>query len=259
MGRVIVDDSTELEVRRMLDELQERALAGSIAWAPTRPVVQALIEGRGMDIIGTLVREADTSQPRLAKRDLAEERRVVMERLFYGRHFADLNVPKPKVSNREFARRAKKGQQLFYRPASSRVPYEVFMRACGQGENWTVIDAADRAKIGWEPTTTGYWFWAEVPKRCPRLQTSWHDLMEALAFLSAFLSLEEYIIVWYAMKAEGINLDWRGHTMTWLRTRFGTGALYAYGGLKVGVYPCSADDLVISCGNHGGRLAETVQ
>jgi hypothetical protein len=116
--------------------------------------------------------------------DLAETQRQWFENWYHKLGFNLTVVPKPAVSNYEFARRRKLGQELFYRPATSQVSYEQFMNAVGQGKDWTVTDQAERAKIVWEPTATGYWFWTEVAADCPRLRTTWNSLNQAVRLLS---------------------------------------------------------------------------
>ena len=193
MERVVITDEQELTLRRRLDELKRRTLEGTLEFD---------VVANGLDAL--------TQAP---PRDLAEEWRAEMEKWYRGLGFTELAMPKPAVSNREFGKRAKAGQALFYRPATAQVSYEAFMTAKGQGQHWTVIDSAERAKIVWEPAAKGYWFWAEVPKACPRLKMPWNSLTKAITLLA----LEEYVVVWWAMKAQGTVLD--KSTWTWLRTR----------------------------------------
>ncbi|MBI4450035.1 hypothetical protein HY634_03170 [Candidatus Uhrbacteria bacterium] len=187
-------------------------------------------------------------------RDLAEVRRAWFEAWYRGLGFA-ITVPKPNVTNREFARRAKLPQKLVYEPSAADVPYEAFMRAVGQGDHWTVTDEGERAKIGWEPTATGFWHWVDAQDACPRLGTSWNNLTAKLRLLS----LEEDVKVWHAVKAEtGRMLD--RNTWNWLRTRFGQGALDAdeYGG-RVDVSGDSAEGLSVPYDSGGGRAADVVK
>ncbi|MBI4142291.1 hypothetical protein HY480_00270 [Candidatus Uhrbacteria bacterium] len=248
--RAVLDeqDRRELVIRRMCGELQERALAGSVDWGRAKPIVQGLIEGASLD--GTAI----VSSPGTKKRDLAEVRRAWFEIWYRGLGFA-ITVPKPNATNREFARRAKRHQKLMYEPATADGPYEAFMRAVGRGNHWTVTNEAERAKIGWEPTATGFWHWVDAQDACPRLGTSWNDLTAKLRLLS----LEEHVKFWHAVKAEtGRMLD--RSTWTWLRTRFGRGALRAIeydGQVRVGRY--SAEYLSVPCGSEGGRAADVVK
>lgn len=129
------------------------------------------------------------------------------------------------------------------------------MQAVGQANHWTVTDQAERAKIGWETTATGYWFWAEVASTCPRTGTSRNDLMKAIHLLS----LEEYVIVRHLTKAgKSLMLDQGGVTCTWLRTSYdGSGALDADGcDGGVDVYGHGAEGLADAYAFAGGRLAE---
>lgn len=192
----------------------------------------------------------------LASGDLATARRYWFQN-WYRELGLTVSVPFPPVSDEEFNRRKELGQALFYRPPTSEVSYEAFMSAVGQGEHWTVADESDRKKIVREPTEKGYWFWAEVGENCPRLGTSWNTLVGEQKL--NLLSLEEYVIVWWAQKADIITmLDIS--TWSWLRTRFGRGALDAreYCG-RVDVRRWNARRLACSYGNAGGRLAEVVK
>ncbi len=186
--------------------------------------------------------------------DLAEERRAQMEKFYCSRGF-NVSVPKPGVSNREFARRRKLGQELFFRFATKTVSYEAFMAAVGQSTHWTVVDEINRAKIGWESAAEGYWFWAEVAESCPRLGTSWNDLTSA----HHLLALEEYVVVWWAYFAEtGRKLD--VSTWSWLRTPFGQCALSAVedSGVVCVDY-CHPELLAQSFDYYGGRVTEVAE
>lgn len=227
-SKVAVSGEEELQLRRQFDEAQAAALRDRGCYEFARAALQDVIEGR----FGRVTPEAH-GQPKVRppKKDLAEERRVAVEVEFRKRGLA-IAVPKPMVrgiavSNREFDRRSKLQipQGLFYRPGKHEATYEQIMAAFGQGDHWTVTDEAERTKIGWEPAETGYWFWAEIPAACPRLKTSWNDLMEAVRLLS----LEEYAILWHLHTAlTGERLD--VYTWCWLRTRYktaaGSGALH---------------------------------
>lgn len=192
----------------------------------------------------------------LASGDLATVRHNWFQG-WYAKLGFTVSMPFPPVSDEEFKRRKELGQALFYRPSTSKVSYKALMSALGQGEHWTVVDKENRKKIRWEPSKTGYWFWAEVAESCPRLDMSWNTLVGEQRH--NLLSLEEYVIVWWAYKADtGIMLDTK--TWSWLRTRFGQGALYAggYGG-GVNVGGWGVRSLAHSYGGGGGRCAEVVQ
>lgn len=169
----------------------------------------------------------------------------------------NLPIPFPPISDQEFNRRKKLGQALFYRPPTPEVSYEALMKVVGQGEHWTVTDKDDREKIVREPTKKGYWFWAEVAESCPRLGTSWNDLTKKEKL--NLLSLEEYVLVWWAHKADtNFMLDTR--TWSWLRTRFGRSALAARESAgRVRVCGWVAGRLSYSCVAGGGRSAEVVK
>ena len=192
------------------------------------------------------------------KRDESEKRRFAMENFYHSIGIL-LPVPKPDISNREFDRRRKADQELFWRFATTDVSYKVFMTACGQAGHWTVTDEAERAKIGWETVIEGYWYWAEVAPSCPRTGTSWNDLMTDTTTFS-LLFLEEYVITWYVSKqVDGFMLDLSSNCL--LRTRYNTtGALEAFGcDGEVFVLPHDAELLAGSFGCGGGRAAEMVK
>lgn len=246
--RAVSDERQELEIRRMCATLNDRALAGVVDWSRAKPIVQILIEG------GTIDGLALNAHPGTKRRDLAEAHRQRFEDWYRSLGFA-ITVPKPEFSNHEFDRRRKRGQELIFHPATKDVPYEAFMAAVGQSSHWTVTNAAERAKIGWETTATGYWFWADVQDECPRLKTNWNVLSTQIRLLS----LEEYVIVWHATKAmSGRVLDVR--TWCWLRTPFGPGALGAneYDGV-VSVFGHSVESLSISNGGAGGRALDVMK
>ncbi|MBI4281233.1 hypothetical protein HY625_00245 [Candidatus Uhrbacteria bacterium] len=189
------------------------------------------------------------------KHDESEKRRAAMEQ-FYRSIGIFLTVPKPEISNREFDRRRKAGQELFWRFATTLVSYEAFMAACGQAGHWTVTDEAKRAMIVWETAAEGYWYWADVAPSCPRPSTSWNDLTAAICLLF----IEEYVITWHVSKeVDGVVLDVPSYC--WLRTLYNkTGALGAsgYDG-RVVVCDHYAENLATSWGYFGGRAAEMVK
>lgn len=269
-----VSEAEELRLRRQLErEVLPRVVVNRAAFDRLRAVCQEISEGA-----------APGTAPGTKKRDIAEVYRAWFEAWYRSLGFT-VTVRKPNVTNREFARRAKKHQELRYEPAASEVPYEAFMIAVGQGDHWTVTDEGERAKIGWEPASLGYWYWADAQDDCPRLGTTWNDLMGAVKLLS----LEEFVKHWHATKAgallnvllaqqqsiaspseatsegrvevgakgKGRMLDVR--TWTWLRTRFGPGALDASGcGGRVVVSRPSAGALSVPSGNEGGRALDVV-
>lgn len=250
----------ELRLRRQLErEVLPRVVVNRAAFDRLRAVCQEISEGA-----------APGTAPGTKKRDLAEVYRAWFEAWYRSLGFT-VTVRKPNVTNREFARRAKKHQELRYEPAASEVPYEAFMIAVGQGDHWTVTDEGERAKIGWEPAATGYWYWADAQDDCPRLSTTWNDLSAQIRLLS----LEEHVKHWHATNAGALlnvlsarrNLGEVGakekgrmldrSTWCWLRTRFGPSALLAseVGG-RVNVGRNSAVDLSIPNGNAGGRALD---
>jgi hypothetical protein len=244
----VIGEYEALKIRRQWErEVAPKVDQDSRALALVREVFQRVSEGR-------LDGEVASAKVQLPKRDLADKQRQWFEDWYRKLGFA-ITVPKPAVSNREFARRTKLGQFLVFRPSALSMTYHGFMAAVGQASSHWTITHDDRHKIVWEPTEVGYWFWAEVAADCPRLRTTWNSLNQAIHLLS----LEEYVIVWHAYKAKtGQMLDLR--TWSWLRTRFGAGALLAdgYNG-RVGVHGYVAEALSIPHDNGGGRAAEVVK
>ncbi|MEK7516280.1 MAG: hypothetical protein AAB562_01655 [Patescibacteria group bacterium] len=251
MDRRTVTDEQELAVRRQADEVVRRVLDGSLEFEVISPRMQAIIEGREPT---SAAMSGERAKEHSKKRDFAKDRREWFEQWYRTLGFA-IAPPLPRVSDREFARRRKLGQSLFYRPSSAGMSYEGFMAAVGQYSHWTVKDEANRVKVGWEPASAGYWFWAEVSEDCPRLRTSWNDLSQA----TNLLSLEEYVVVWHAHKAETDKvLDRR--FWTWLCTRFGQGALRADefdAGVRVHRW-YDPGDLAVPYDGGGGRAVEVV-
>lgn len=204
--------------------------------------------------------EAEQEERQGPERDMAEERRVAME-AFYRGIGINITIPKPQVtSNREYRRRRDRGQELFFRLASSVLSYADFMIAVGQAGHWTVTHE-DRNRIKWEDAAEGYWFWAEVQTNCPRLRTPWNTLMRTLKRL---MSLEEYIIVWWERRQVGVILD--GPTWSWVRNRYnfanegeperlGALGVNEYGGGVV-VDGHGPGSLGVSSDGVGGRSAE---
>ncbi|GEM_PF-2905586 len=109
----------------------------------------------------------------------------------------NVSIPFLFISDEEFARRFQKNEALFYRPPTTEVSYQKFMKAVGYGIHWTTTSIV-RGIL--EPTDTGYWFWAEVAPRCPRLDISPHAFTDEIEHPNQkLISLEEYVIVWFAM------------------------------------------------------------
>lgn len=246
MDKRVVTDGQELEIGRMLRDMEGRLLSGNPPWDFVKPRLEAL--AKGQDYV--------PGQAQRPKRDLAEEQRAWFED-WYRKHRLWIPVPKPAVSNREFNRKARQGKVLCYRPATNEVSYEAFMNAVGQGDNWTVKDEGERVKIGWEPTEQGYWFWAEAQKDCLRLETCWNDLSASIKLLA----LEEYVILWHAHKAKtgGEMLD--VHTWCWLRTCSERSALLADESdecVNVSRYDGS-EHLALHDGLEGGRVSEVIK
>lgn len=164
-------------------------------------------------------------------------------------------VPLLHVNNDEYSKTVTEGKDYFFVHITNLDQYHAFMAAVGQATHWTVTGDDDRHKITWELTSTGYWIKAEVAPICPRLKTSWNDLTKSICLLS----LEEYVIVWYFLKASGTVID--VSTWCWLRTRFnGSGALNAHEcrGM-VGVGRSDAEYLSEPYDINGGRASEVVK
>lgn len=164
----------------------------------------------------------------------------------------------PTLGDDAFARRASSQNQprLFYLPGGREGGYDRLMAAFGQGLNWTLTSAADRALIGWEPAARGYWFLAETLSSCPRLGRPWADLSAAVRLLS----LEEYAVAWHLNRAiDGERFDRDECTRSWLRTRFGRGALSADVGVgQVWITRHGEDALLYGHPRRGGRSCELV-
>ncbi len=133
----------------------------------------------------------------------------------------DVVVPVPHIKDEEFIRRHKMHQALFYRPPTTQVSFKAFMIAVGRSQDWANKNYGGDDVL-WEPTELGYWFWADVAPNVPHRGDSWINL----TFQFKLLSLEEYVIVWWAQKSCGKgDLDKR--TACWLRTRRGKEILLA--------------------------------
>lgn len=255
MGQeTVISTDQANRLSRRLALVQRLTLAGVI------PFDEAMLDLKGLverfapgEIIG---------QP-TPERDIAEERLVETVQ-FYSARGIHIPIPKPMlddkvISNREFERRRKANQELFYRHSDKLLSYQAFMTANGQAKHWTVAEEAERKKIIWEATEEGYWFWAEVPERCPGLGETWNDLSGSIRLLS----LEEYVVVFHATKfLTSLVIDVT--TWCWLRTRCktasGLGALRTYGDSgQVGVFCYSSEGLSELEGNDGGRSSEVVK
>lgn len=238
----------ELALRRQFDEAQRHALTDPAKAEIARVVLQAIIDGTSEAGVRAKTGEKD-HKPKV---DLAEERRAAIEDSLRKRGF-EISVPKLSVSNTALKRWRREGRELFYRPSTSQVSYEAWMTTYGQANHWTVINTNDRAKIGWENASAGYWFLVEVAPACPRMKTSWNDLTASIKLLC----LEEYVIAyWTHRDLTGQKLDI--NTWCWLRTRCGQGALDASGGGEVRVLRLDAGDLAIPYDGGGGRAVEVV-
>ncbi len=257
MGQFAVSDGQRLKVFDQCVDLQRRLREGGLDPELMSVGLQALLTG--VDPEELAAARGKREQP--AKRNLAAERRNEITAFYRGLGFDTLEIPVPtmggkRVSNNEFGRRAKAGQALFFRPATSLISYNRFMTAVGQMDHWTVLDEAECENIAWEPTETGYWFWAEIQDSCLRVGTSWNDLTAE----HNLLCLEEYMIVWHVMRVlESIMIDCE--TWSWLRTRYqavpGPSALYAlmhYDEVHVGWN--RSRGLSLGHRETGGRIAE---
>ena len=247
MDNVNLTAEQELTIRHLCDSIVSRLVAGAIPFDATRDGLVALAEDRP-------VAEAPKAgdKKHAPKRDRAEELRVAVEANYRARGHLAVTVPKITVSNRQLDVWAKAGLAYFYRAADSELTYEAWMTSHGQGNHWTVTDEAARKQIVWEPCAIGYWFLAEVSLACPRLKTSWNDLMAPASGIR-LLSLEEYAVVyWTHRDLTGLRID--VGTWCWLRTRCGSGALGAsgYDG-EVFVYGSAASRLAVPYDCGGGR------
>ena len=252
-NQIKVDGTTEQSIRRFLDELKERLLLGTLTWGWALPRLQAVSDG--IEFVPSFDGEVRIAP----RRTRAQKRQQWFERWYRDLGF-EINVPVPNVSAGQIKRKEMEDKKLFYCPATSEMAYDAYMCAVGQDEHWTVTHEG-RNKIKWETAEQGYWFWAEVADDCPRTSRSWNDLSGSIRLLS----LEEYVIVWHAHKAQTKKLlDLR--TWIWLRTRYRfdektlLGALSAdeCGG-SVCVDLCHPGDLSIASSGGGGRLAEVVK
>ncbi len=249
-GKVTAEQ--ELTIIHLCGSIVRRLVDGVIPFDTTRDGLVALAEDRVED--SPIPKIGDKKHA--PKRDLAEERRSAIETNLRKRNHI-VSVPKPDASNRNFADWKEAGMGLFYRAPDSVVSYTAWMTSHGQAKHWTVADENERKKIVWEPCVIGYWFLAEISLVCPQVKTSWNDLTAPTSGIR-LLSLEEYAIVYWThrdLTGERIDIN----TWSWLRTRYGLGALRASddgGGVSVSrgdaSYLSAPDD------NGGGRAVEVV-
>lgn len=190
----------------------------------------------------------DTSSGDAVAGKRAEDRRRWFE-LWYSTLEFSVVVPTPPVTDKEFARRGRIRQRLFFRPPTLQVSYQAFMKAVGKNEDPTMSKTA-QDEVNWEPADEGYWFWAEVAFYCPRLNLSWQNLM----FACRLLSVEEYVIAcWAHWSATGREIDM--NTNCWLRTRVGNSVLSAS---NKGMSLHAPVMLLKSQYNMGGRVMERI-
>lgn len=220
------------------------------------------IGGLGLELVLLQLEQITGTSREKPKFDRAHDRRVWFEN-WYERLGFNLPIQTPPISDEEFVWRVKKGHALFYRPSTSLISYEEFMTSVGAGEHSTVKNHSERANIGWEPTETGYWFWAEVSQKCPRMNTAWDALIAAFNATASqsLISLEEYVIVWHAcIEAGDSQVIDMGNSWTWLRTRFLKGSIIVesgVGGIHIAYYG-KREDLTNPLGATGGRAVEIV-
>lgn len=147
-----------------------------------------------------------------------------------------ITVPLPMINDEEY-HRFKEDQTLIYRPASSEVSYEAFMRAVGQDNHWTLDDDYEDGKIARSIVDHGYWFWADVSSEAPRCGQSREMIFADLSGgARKLMLLEEYAIVWWTAKTSqtGVILD--HDTYTHLTNQYGDGHLLGHGtdgGIKI--------------------------
>lgn len=116
--------------------------------------------------------------------------------------FSNVEVPLPLsngkvLSNTEIEKKRQEGFELIYRPGV--ITYQDFMKAVGQGRDWTVSDPVLTPNIDWSSPEGGYWFWLEASPSCPRNGQASFDLFyrtfEKEGLWICFL--EEYVIAAY--------------------------------------------------------------
>lgn len=208
MDRKTVTDEQELRIRRQADEFVSRVRRGVIPFDSASSRLQAIIMGTD-----------SVEKPDAKKRDLAEEEREWWQTWYYKLGFSAVQVSKPEVSNREFARFKKSQAGLIFVPATSCAFYELFMIAVGLGVHQTVVDTYCEG-IVWEinQPATGYWLKVDISQECPRLGTSW----EVLRAETKLLTLLEYAITWHALRAR-IERTLDTNSWSWLRTGYRLG------------------------------------
>lgn len=249
---VEITDRRRLRIYDRLALLGELVIGSKIPFGEFMRATRELIARYAPDVL-------PEEEPQEPQSDMAEGRRAEVEREYQRIGMTEIRVPKPDISNTQIRRGRAAGRELFFVAPG----YEVFMRAVGQGKHWTVVDEAERAKIGWEQKNEGYWIWAEISPNCPRLGVPQATLVTALAADDKqLLSLEEYVVVWWFMHGTGVVLD--KNTFSWLRTTYKSAA--GFGALRAGeyvgwvlVHGYEPEYLMLSFDWSGGRAAEVVK
>lgn len=124
---------------------------------------------------------------------------------------------------------------LYYRPPSTIASFIDLMDHLSGTTSWTAHEMEIFREASWEPTTDGYWFWAEVGHNADNLITEDRISEESSR---RFLSLEEYIIVHFAtdfphpLVQDHAFWEWNEKPM-WLRTRVNGRLVTAYSGTRI--------------------------
>jgi hypothetical protein len=156
--------------------------------------------------------------------DPVEDWRETMES-FYERYGFAVNVPRPAVSAEELEKWRADGWEIFYRPAEREASYEKLLCAFGH-EGHATLKTEERLFFSWEPADVGYWFLAEAVETIPRSGKAFVDYTRETPVGQSLLCLEEYVVLWHAMKdLLGVILDHDHSTL--LRTRYKTEVLHA--------------------------------
>lgn len=162
--------------------------------------------------------------------------RDVFERCYFKLGF-EIRASLPIVNDEEYLCLIKNNQALIYRPASSEVSYEAFMKAVGQGDHWTLNNDYEPENIEWSVVDRGYWFWADVSPDAPRCGQSRESIFVDLSGGSRkLMTLEEYAIVWWTAKTSQKGVVFDQHTYTYLMNLCGNGSLLGHGtdeGIKI--------------------------
>lgn len=141
------------------------------------------------------------------------------------------------------------GLELFGLPPSCLVSHEAFMEAIGREQHWTMTDAA-WVSIGWNRTEEWTWFLSEVSTDCPRLNTTYPDIVRN----TTLPTIEQYHALWYQTAAlDGRKLD--PCTVSYLATSYGNSGVLSASGItgSVAVGEFSAKELQESRNQTGGR------